>query len=287
MTDLHMYFRLGLSTVSNIIREVCKAIWQRLKGTYLCVPDTEKWKTIAEEFYMRANYPNCFGALDGKHVRVIKPEHSGSMYYNYKHFFSVVLLAMCDSNYLFTYVDIGEYGKKSDSGVFKDSTLWEAIKNNALNLPSATPLPASGDIAVPYVIVADEAFGLSDHVMRPFGKKHLTEKRKVYNYRHSRARRYIECTFGIMSNTWRIFHRPMNVGISLAEDIIKASCILHNYVRSREGIRFEETLNIYGLQDLTTDTESRGTIAAIRTRDKFADYFVSEEGALTWQNLVI
>ncbi|KAJ8867157.1 hypothetical protein PR048_033021, partial [Dryococelus australis] len=66
-----------------------------------------------------------------------------------------------------------------------------------------------------------------------------------------------------MSYKWKIFHRPMNVGISLAEDIIKTFCILHNYVRN-----------------VDTDSESRGTSAAIRIRDKFSDFFVSEEGAL-------
>ena len=223
------------------------------------------------------------GALDGKHVRVIKPVNSGSMYYNYKHFFSIVFLAMCDSNYLFTFVDIGAYGKESDSAVFKNTALCDAIKNNKLNLPAATPISKYDQTALPYVIVADEAFRLSDHVMRPYGKKSLTEIRKVYNYRHSRARRYIECAFGIMSNKWRIFHRPMNVNISLAEDIIKACCILHNYVRSRDGYRFEETFTIHGFRHLHIDSESRGTSAAISIRDKFADFFDSNEGELPWQ----
>jgi ribulose bisphosphate carboxylase small subunit len=34
-----------------------------------------------------ANFPDCLGADDGKYIRVIKPEHSGSMFYNYKVFF--------------------------------------------------------------------------------------------------------------------------------------------------------------------------------------------------------
>lgn len=129
---------------------------------------------------------------------------------------------MCDSNYLFTLVDIGAYGKESDATVFKNSGLCDAITNNKLKLPEATPISEADDDVLPYVIVADEAFALLDHVMRPFGKNSLTTRRKVYNYRHSRVRRYIECAFAIMSNKWRIFHRPMNVRVCLAEDIIKA-----------------------------------------------------------------
>jgi len=39
------------------------------------------------------------GALDGKHIRVQKPWNSGSFFYNYKQFFSVVLMAVVDADY--------------------------------------------------------------------------------------------------------------------------------------------------------------------------------------------
>jgi hypothetical protein len=64
---------------------------------------------IARGFHERANFPNCIGAIDGKHIRIIKPKDSGSRYYNYKSYFSVVLLAICDADYtrMFTFLDIG------------------------------------------------------------------------------------------------------------------------------------------------------------------------------------
>ena len=54
-----------------------------------CIPKTtkEQWELIALEFERRANFPHCLGVVDGKHIRVIKPEHSGSMFCNYKDFF--------------------------------------------------------------------------------------------------------------------------------------------------------------------------------------------------------
>ena len=86
-----------------------------LKQDYMSKPTTEKWLQIAEGFKIKANFPNCIGALDVKHIRIIKPEHSGSMFFNHKHFFSIVLLAVCNSNYMFNFVDISAYGKEEDS----------------------------------------------------------------------------------------------------------------------------------------------------------------------------
>lgn len=161
-----------------------------------------------------------------------------------------MLLAISDSSYIFTFVDIGAYVKESDATVFKNSGLYDAITNNRSKLPAATPISETNDDVLPYIILADEAFALSNHVMRSFDVNSLTTRRKVCNFRHSRPLSYTECTFGIMSNKWRIFHRPLNVDVSLAEDIIKTCCILHNYVRGRNGYNFKlrKPSQLMGLQ---------------------------------------
>ena len=94
---------------------------------------------------------------------------------------------------------------------------------------------------------------------------------------------HLECAFGILSNKWRIFHRPLNVRTSLAEDIVKASCILHNYVRCKDGYKFEDVLTVEGVGELARDITSRGSRNAVNTRERLADYFMSPEGEVPWQ----
>jgi len=247
-------------------------------------PKQEDWLKIADTFLNVTNFPNCIGAIDGKHIHIVKPAHSGSLYYNYKHFFSTVLLAVCDANYCFTSVDIGDYGKNSDSSIFKNSTFYRKLFKKELNIPENTLLPQSNGSKFPFVIVGDEAFGLSQNVMRPYGGRHLSTKKKVFNYRLSRARRFIECTFGILSNKWRIFHRPLNVSEEFAYDIIKACVILHNFVRIRDGntLEFEDTLFYEGLLDEDRSPDNTSGKAATNTRDDFADYFMGA-GEVPWQ----
>lgn len=146
---------------------MCKTIWVILHEECLSLPTSpEGWLHIINEFNGKANFPNCVGCIDGKHVRIINPEHSGSIYCNYKKFFSVVLLAVCDCDYRFTYINVGSCGTDSDSSIFRHSNLFLKLQNEEMCFSLPKPLPNTTK-PLPYVIVGDAAFGISKHVLRP------------------------------------------------------------------------------------------------------------------------
>lgn len=113
-------------------------------------------------------------------------------------------------------------------------------------------------------------------------KKSLNTLKKVYNYRHTRARRMVECTFGILSNKWRILHRPLDIHIDFCDIIVKACCILHNYVRCKDGITFIDTAYECPLDSVSTNPTER-TLLAANIRKYFLSYFISPQGAIPWQ----
>lgn len=166
-TDMHYSYRLGISTISEIVQLVCQKIWQLLKEEYLGLPSSEQWQDIAANFQRMAHFPHCLGAVDGKHIRVQKFRHSGSMNLNYKHYFSIVLMAVVDSDYKFIYVDIGAYGKDSDSSIFQQTVFYKKLRNQSLNIPDPALISQQNTI-LPFVFVGDEAFALETNLMRPF-----------------------------------------------------------------------------------------------------------------------
>jgi hypothetical protein len=174
----------------------------------------------------------------------------------------------------------------SDGAVFGSSVFGENLCTNNLPLPASTHLPGT-NMQMPYYFVGD--------LMRPFPGRNLCIIKAVFNYRLSRARRVIENSFGILVARWRIFLRTIMNGPETADNIVKATVCLHNFIRRSQptGERYcppnyVDTDDVLGrwrrevencqLQSLTRVGSNNATRTAINLRNNLAKYFVSKPG---------
>ncbi|XP_052871371.1 uncharacterized protein LOC128276954, partial [Anopheles cruzii] len=169
-----------------------------------------EWKAVAVEFQRKLHFPHCLGALDGKHVKILAPIHSGSEYYNYKKCFSIVMMVIADAHFNIIYANVGAQGRISDGGVFRQTALHHNIAANTAGLPEDESLPGQS-IATPYVLVADKAFALSKHLLKPYPGHPTDQSESTYNYRLCRARIVIENVFGILASKFRVFASPIGL----------------------------------------------------------------------------
>ncbi|GFG34283.1 hypothetical protein Cfor_00525 [Coptotermes formosanus] len=244
-------------------------MWACLQPVFMAEKNEEDWLSIADEFNHRTNFPNCIGAVDGKHIRRCKPDGSGSEFFNYKSYFSTVLMALVDADYKFIAIE--------------QSHLYKRLERNELTIPKGGPLrlDENGE-HVPLVTVGDEGFALSQHVLGPHPHRNLSTAKRISNYRLTTARRTVECAFGILCNKWRVFHRAFVLHPDFADIVVKACCVLHSYVQPRDGVRFEDTPHECPLENI----ESFGTRSTARgtgVREYFTKYFICSQGCLPWQ----
>lgn len=289
-------FRIGRSTVSKIVNEVCAALWDKLSPEYLKMPSTmEEWQHIAQEFEEQLNFPNVLGAIGGKHIAIECPKFGGSSYYNCIKFHSTVLMAMCDAGYRFTFVDIGSYGSDNDASILNRTAFFQDLEDGSLPIP---PPRNIDDQMFPYTFIGDEIFPLRTWLMKPYPGKNLSHEQRAFNYRLSRSRRTIENAFGIMTSRWRIFGGPIRANVETVDIIVKATMCLHNYLPytdtdnySSDGTITRGMWRQEGAEARLANIVQQGsnihTISAKQTRDNWCHLLNSANHKLSYQDDLI
>jgi hypothetical protein len=240
--------------------------------------------------------------MDGKHVRIQRPANTGSLYFNYKEFFSFVLFAIVDANYRFLYQEVGAPGRIGDATIWNHSAVKQAMENGTLNTPPPKATPNDPNTWIPSLLVADSAFSLSPTLMKPFPDRNITPDQRIFNYRLSRARRIVENSFGHLTNRFGIYQKPIRACPLTARKMVKATLVLHNFLRdndrqyfgpravdtedpvTHEVIRGEWRLEVpqdrvlHSLQPVA----QRPSLSATAVRNSLKDYF-NGAGAVSWQ----
>jgi len=141
---------------------------------------------------------------------------------------------VADSESKFIFKDKRSYGKQSDGGIFSASTLYYFLEDFESTLPKTVSFEGSA-AEMPFVILGDEAYPLKTYLMKPLVRKVLSCEEHDFNYRLSRARRCVECAFGILTAKWRLLNKAIGTDINYAEQIVRCICLLHNIITDLEG----------------------------------------------------
>lgn len=255
-----------------------QAIWDVLHPIHMPVPTLEHFLDIAEEFQLIWDFPHCLGAVDGRHMRIKCPANSGSLCFNYKHFYSIVLQAHVDAHQKFITIDVGGFGKQSDGGTFRASKLFKCLEEKLLQIPHEDYLPNS-DMKLPYFLVGDGAYPLSSYLMKPYRGLNLSQSQENFNRRLSKARQVVERAFGMQYKKWEIYHKPIELepeGVTL---LTQCTCVIHNVILDLENVCSStqvQTIDLpLPLHDETQDDEGDESSAnSIEIRSLLTDYFM-------------
>ncbi len=294
--SIHMIatnYQMGASILGEAIKPVCDAIWERLRPTMLPDPTEDLWKYQEAGFRMKWNFPHCIGAVDGKHIHIQQPPNTVSQYFNFKGFFSIVLLAVTGHDYRFTFVSVGGYGSSNDSALFEATAFCRHLESADLHVPDPCPLPDDPRLKnIPFVVLGDDAFKLTKNVMKSYVGRRVTDLyrgQRVFNYRVSSARRVVENAFGILCSRWRIFHPTIYLSPDKVDSVVKACVVLHNLLTKEDD---EITRSVSGglitlegdhsATDLVRTNAVNPSNEAKRVRDYFKDYMMAE-GAVDFQ----
>ncbi|CAI2349210.1 unnamed protein product [Caenorhabditis sp. 36 PRJEB53466] len=217
--------RIGASksTISSIVKRVSRVIIQHIPTVRLPSSPSE-WREI-EETFVRRGLLRCIGCLDGKHVRVKAPPGTGSLFYNYKSYFSISMLALADADLRFRYLDIGAPGSVSDTSIF-NRTFLKTILDTRATLPP--PVHYNDHLVLPSFVLADGIFALTPTLMKPFGRAQLTHEQTIFNRILSNSRVRVEHAFGVLASRFRVLHSQIELPYSDAVNFVSSLVHLHN-----------------------------------------------------------
>lgn len=123
MTKTANSFSLSCSSVSVIVRRVCRAFFEHLGPQMIRLLTAEsEVEEKARHFFDWFQFSQCIGAVDGTHINIQQPTHNATDFINRKSHFSINVQACCDSKGQFMDVVVKWPGCVHDARVFTNSS---------------------------------------------------------------------------------------------------------------------------------------------------------------------
>ena len=152
-------FGVGKSTVHKCTHDVCTA--QNILDKYVQFPADDDLQHVIDGFDNTWAFPNCAGAVDGTHIPIIAPKSAHGDNVNRKGWYSIILQAVCDHNYIIMVLNVRLPERVHDARVFGNSGLYYKGETNDLFPQKTKKLVFPGkEIAMPIVLPRDAAYPL-------------------------------------------------------------------------------------------------------------------------------
>ncbi|XP_054842101.1 uncharacterized protein LOC129334205 [Eublepharis macularius] len=220
--EVREQFGVGLSTVGEIVLEVCCAMELDLLRKTVCLGDEV---TKIMDGFAHLGFPHCVGAIDSMHILIRAPRGRTDEYGNFKKHYSILLQGTVDHSGRFINAEVGWSGRTRGAFVFCNSTLCTAMDAGVF-VPGNPTIEING-VQVPALMVADGAYPIRKWLMKPFGKNG-DRRQQMFDHALCRARSVVECAFGRLKARWRCLTMRLPVFEENIATVITACVILHN-----------------------------------------------------------
>ncbi|XP_018400736.1 PREDICTED: putative nuclease HARBI1, partial [Cyphomyrmex costatus] len=163
-------------------------------------------------------------AIDGSHIRIDKLVEDADSYINRKQYISLHIQATVNHKLKFLNVFIGYPGSVHDARVFKNSSLFNDLR----------------EICGDSYYLGDSAYPCLLQVIVPYKDNgHLTRKQRIFNQKLSSCRIIVENTFAILKQRYRQLYHFKLRNIPRMVRVIHACCVLHNLANITDLQLFE------------------------------------------------
>ena len=229
LDDLSNEFGAASSSIVRYTATMVDAVRKALLPHYMKWPSTPTERLALEYgFKQRAqqlgyiHMPGIVGAVDGTHIRLNQPpRRDAAAYFNRKKWPSINVLAVCDANGQFIYVNIGWPGSCHDSTVFDNSSLPQLLDEWKSSC----------------YLIADSGFALRSTTMVQYDNDaKLTPRQEQFNETLKRNRGCIERSFGRLKQRFPRLKAMDFVGESTICRVIGMCFILHNFCESNADL---------------------------------------------------
>lgn len=147
------------------MNETCRAIVLKLLPHYVRFPSGDGLTDVVRGFKEKFGIPQCAGSIDGSHVPITPPAMNHTDYYNRKGWYSMLVQAVVDHDYLFRDFCVGWPGSVHDARVLANSTLFKEATSGELLQGEEVQIAGQ---ALRMYLIGDSAYPLLPWLIKPF-----------------------------------------------------------------------------------------------------------------------